>query len=62
MKGRFALKIQMVVLGIVLMFALAACSILPGTGSGNMKTEGDRKKSTVLLILDGFGLSDQSEH
>ena len=43
----------------VMLFAL---TILPGTGFAQETEKTSNKRPTVLLILDGFGLNEQTEH
>ena len=43
----------------VMLFAL---TILPGTGFAQETEKTNNKRPTVLLILDGFGLNEQTEH
>ncbi len=63
MKERINLKL---VLSIMLIAALLLIAIVliarPGTGSGQKANNANSKSPTVLLILDGFGISEQTEH
>ena len=59
-------KARTILLPVLLIAALLLIAIVliakPGTGSGQKAKKADSKSPTVLLILDGFGLSEQTEH
>ena len=59
MKIRICMKQLILVLLAVLLFVLSG--IMPGSFSV-YAAEKEEKRPTVLLILDGFGLNEQSEH
>ncbi len=62
MKGRFSYRQLFVVLLAAGIVAAAAYIFFSGTLSANPPKSADRKSPTVLLILDGFGLSEQKGH
>ena len=49
-------------LAAALFVMLFAFTILPGTGFAQETEKTSNKRPTVLLILDGFGLNEQTEH
>ena len=63
MKDRVNLKCLLPVrLAAALFVMLFALTILPGTGFAQETEKTNNKRPTVLLILDGFGLNEQTEH
>ena len=63
MKDRVNLKCLLPVrLAAALFVMLFALTILPGTGFAQETEKTSNKRPTVLLILDGFGLNEQTEH
>ena len=57
------IKLMLSVLLIVVLLVMVIIRIAQsGTDSGKKTTAAESKSTTVLLILDGFGLSDQTEH
>ena len=62
MKNRFVIKSLLVVLLAAAMFSLAGYSALPEASPAEPLEEANRKSPTVLLILDGFGLDERTEH
>ena len=59
-------KARTIILPVLLIAAFLVIAIVliakSGTGSGQKANNANSKSPTVLLILDGFGLSDQTEH
>ena len=45
-----------------LLFTAVAFNVLPGSCSAQAEEKANKKRPTVLLILDGFGLNEQREH
>ena len=62
MKFRVSLKLLLSVLLMALVLTAAAPVAMSGTYSAHAAEKTGGKKPTVLLILDGYGLNDQSEH
>ena len=63
MKDRVNVKCLFPVrLAAALFVMLFALTILPGTGFAQETEKTSNKRPTVLLILDGFGLNEQTEH
>ena len=63
MKDRVNLKCLLPArLAAALFVMLFALTILPGTGFAQETEKTSNKRPTVLLILDGFGLNEQTEH
>ena len=62
MKNRVHFSSRLSALLMALMITVAATGVLPGPFSVFAAERADNKSPTVLLILDGFGLSEQSEH
>ena len=62
MKFRVSFKLLLSVLLMALVLTAAAPVAMSGTYSAHAAEKTGGKKPTVLLILDGYGLNDQSEH
>ena len=62
MKARVSFKTLLQVLLMALVLNAVAPNVLPGILCANASEESNGKRPTVLLILDGFGLSDETEH
>ena len=62
MKFRVSFKLLLSVLLMALVLTAAAPVAMSGTYSAHAAEKAGGKKPTVLLILDGYGLNDQSEH
>lgn len=56
---KYLLPVRLAAALFVMLFAL---TILPGTGFAQETEKTSNKRPTVLLILDGFGLNEQTEH
>ena len=59
-KDRFKRLIQMLLTAFLL--SAAASGVLPGSSSVYAAEKADSRRPTVLLILDGFGIDERSEH
>ena len=46
----------------MLLAALVLSAVMPGVSAANAEEKPGGKRPTVLLILDGYGLSEQTEH
>ncbi|MER2236074.1 MAG: hypothetical protein ABS901_06950, partial [Candidatus Limivicinus sp.] len=46
----------------ILLAALVLSAVAPGVSAANAEEKPGGKRPTVLLILDGYGLSEQTEH
>ena len=46
----------------MLLAALVLSAVAPGVSAANAEEKPGGKRPTVLLILDGYGLSEQTEH
>ena len=62
MRIRVSFKALLLVLSMVLMLTVFAPGIWPGAFSVQAGVKVNNKRPTVLLVLDGFGLNEQSEH
>ena len=62
MRNKASFKLALSVLVAALLCAALAPGGLPGALSARAERASGGKRPTVLLILDGFGLSDQTEH
>lgn len=62
MKTRLSFKPLFLVLLMALVLSAVAPCVLPGILSANAAEKSNGKRPTVLLILDGFGLRDETEH
>ena len=62
MRIRVSCKSMLSVLLVPLMIIAAVSGILPGSSYAHAEEKGGSKKPTVLMILDGFGLTEKTEH
>ena len=62
MKFKFSFKSLVLVLLAALMFAAVAPNALPGACSALAAEAQNHKRPTVLVIFDGFGLREETEH
>ena len=62
MKARVSFKTLLQVLLIALVLNVVAPGVLPGMLCANAAETSNGKRPTVLLILDGYGVRDETEH
>ena len=62
MKVKVRFKSLLLLLLTAVMLPAAASNVLPGSFSACAAEKENSKRPTVLLILDGFGLNERSEH
>ena len=62
MKVKVRFKSLLLLLLTAVMLPAAASNVLPGSFSTCAAEKENSKRPTVLLILDGFGLNERSEH
>ena len=63
MRNRHYIKKALLpLLAAVFLFTLASCGRSPETSSAQQTKDLNSKRPIVLLILDGFGMNEQSEH
>ena len=62
MKVKVRFKSLLLLLLTAVMLPAAASNVLPGSSSACAAEKENSKRPTVLLILDGFGLNERSEH
>ena len=62
MKVKVRFKSLLLLLLTAVMLPAAASNVLPGSSSACAAEKENSKRPTVLLILDGFGLTERSEH
>ena len=62
MKDKVSFKSLLLILMMAVFLAAAAPGVLPGSYSAHADNEEGSRGPTVLLILDGYGLSEKKEH
>ena len=62
MKDKVSFKSLLLILMMAVFLAAAAPGVFPGSYSAHADNEEGSRGPTVLLILDGYGLSEKKEH